>query len=191
MRLRQVDRPAGLANWKEYFYSGELLVVSGETETDNEDWILQLRQRGFRPIDEIAENARAEGNVYTTGQTEPLGTQVATKAPDDALRLVEESKSAEPQDRETTETVDQDSDPSQEETLPVESEPDEPTAFFPVEDTPQEETEEASDEEQEPEEDAAPQKDEAPSLEGLMNDVFERTPPPPKPKRARRKTNKE
>ena len=97
--MRQVDRPAQQANWTEYFYEGELKVVNGETETDNQVWIDQLLVRGFRNVEEIPQDVKVYGEVRTEDSVEPLGTQVARAAETESERehvkeLVKESESA-------------------------------------------------------------------------------------------------
>ncbi len=95
--MRQVNSPAGQANWSEHFYSGELKVVNGEVETDNETWIGLLYDRGFRPVDEKTEGT--VGEVCQEESVEPLGTQVAAQADTESeqehvMDLIEESEKA-------------------------------------------------------------------------------------------------
>lgn len=62
MKLRQTLAPAPFANWVEYFYDGELKVVGGETETDNQRYIEVLLSRGFSPInDEVVAPEVSDG----------------------------------------------------------------------------------------------------------------------------------
>lgn len=87
VKLRQVQRPGEQANWTEYFYSGELKVVQNETETDNIEWVNQLKFRGFEEIGADAPPpppeqepdpnlpARVEEAVKNEEPFEPLGTQ--------------------------------------------------------------------------------------------------------------------
>lgn len=78
MRLRQVQRPANQASWTEHFYSGFLRVTNGEVETDNQDWINQLKFRGFKDVDEIPEDMNILGKVRYEESVKPQGTQVVT-----------------------------------------------------------------------------------------------------------------
>ncbi len=93
-RLRQVASPAQRGNWVEYFYSGQLQVVNGETETENQEWINQLLGRGFQVIEETptevpqsqgvsAFSANADedtlGEVRVEESAQPLGTQIANE----------------------------------------------------------------------------------------------------------------
>lgn len=82
-KLRQVQRPGEKANWTEFFYSGELKVVQNETETDNLDWINQLRFRGFEvigeeqatPPEDVPMNPQLEETIHNDEPVVPLGTQ--------------------------------------------------------------------------------------------------------------------
>ena len=98
MRLRQVNSPASKAQWSEHFYNGELKVVNGEVETDNETWINLLYERGFRPIDEVEKVEEIVfGEVTQEEPVEPLGTQIAAQADTESeqervTELIEESE---------------------------------------------------------------------------------------------------
>jgi hypothetical protein len=71
-RLRQTQSPAQRANWTEYFYSGELKVVNGEVETDNENWVHQLLARGFSEVnDDTLDNVEVLGEVVKEPEVEP------------------------------------------------------------------------------------------------------------------------
>jgi len=89
VKLRQVNSPASRAAWTEPFYSGELKVVNGETETDNPEWINQLRGRGYVIVEEETEEVPQSegvsefatvpeedaGEVYVEQPFVPLSTQ--------------------------------------------------------------------------------------------------------------------
>lgn len=99
----------------EHFYDGELKVVNDEAETDNPNWIQQLRERGYKPIDEMnAADKALWGEVY---KEEEVGTQVVDTFED--YLEVEPSKETkeEPDDNSQAPHVDQDFDlgPSNEE----------------------------------------------------------------------------
>lgn len=166
MKLRQVNTPANKAAWTEHFYNGELKVVNGEVETDNENWINLLLQRGFRPADEVKESS-VFGEVYQEEQPEPLGTQVATKVENECDQehieeLIEESREAEKEQEDTSATIHEDS--------PKDTPSD-------VEDVPSMESVMQPSEEKDPF-----------SLENLMGDALRVPKPRPNP---RRRTKKE
>jgi hypothetical protein len=72
VRLRQTQSPAQKANWTEYFYSGELKVVNGEVETDNEIWVHQLLARGFSEVnDDTPETTEVLGEVRKEPEVVP------------------------------------------------------------------------------------------------------------------------
>ena len=94
VRLRQTQRPADKASWKEFFYSGELQVTNGEVETDNQEWIDQLLFRGFTVVDEnMPTDVKIFGDVYADEGAQPMGTQVVEADTD--LTPVEEAKDQE------------------------------------------------------------------------------------------------
>ena len=122
MRLRQVNTPASRAAWTEHFYGGELKVVNGEVETDNQNWITQLLQRGFRPIEE-AEDTQNFGEVYQEKQPEPLGTQIAAQVENECDQqkieeLVEESREVEETKEEDTSATIKEDTPNSVEDVP-------------------------------------------------------------------------
>jgi hypothetical protein len=164
MKLRQVHSPAAQAFWIEHFYNGELKVVNGEVETDNQTWINLLYQRGFRPIDEVNEEFETVGEVYVDEGVEPLGTQIAAQVENECDQekidaLVDESREKEEELKE-----------EESQAVEVQSEPLE---------TPKEEKAEDTKEITKPDDPFDALKDPSPFFKGA---------PPKKPRPSRRKT---
>lgn len=70
MKLRQTLAPAPFASWKEYFYDGELQIVGGEVETDNQRYIQILLSRGFSIVNDDTVQGASESEAPTQGEEE-------------------------------------------------------------------------------------------------------------------------